>query len=74
MASNSDGIIRRRVKNIETKPSKPAEIDEMLQKTSITDQIETEYRENKLESGTYWLTRIVFLRSLAFVYCKSVVW
>ena len=25
----------------------------------------------KLDTGTYWLTRIVFLRALAFVYCTS---
>ena len=23
-----------------------------------------------VEPGTYWLTRIVFLRSLGFIYCK----
>ena len=23
-----------------------------------------------VEAGTYWLTRIVFLRSLSFIYCK----
>ena len=23
-----------------------------------------------VEAGTYWLTRIVFLRSLGFIYCK----
>lgn len=25
---------------------------------------------DKVEAGTYWLTRIVFLRSLSFIYCK----
>ena len=23
-----------------------------------------------VEAGTYWLTRIVFLRSIGFIYCK----
>ena len=28
-------------------------------------------REVQLESGSYWLTRIVFIRALGFVYCNS---
>ena len=28
--------------------------------------------QNKMQSGTYWLTRIVFTRSLGLVYCKSI--
>ena len=70
MASNNDGIIRRRVTNTENKASKPVEVEEMPHRTLNSSEIETEYRESKLESGTYWLTRIVLLRSLAFVYCK----
>ena len=71
MASNNDGIIRRRVTNTENKASKPVEVVEMPHRTLNSSEIETEYRESKLESGTYWLTRIVFLRSLAFVYCNA---
>ena len=72
MATNNDGIFHRRVKNPENKPSNVAENEGMPTSKSSSDKKETGYRENKLHSGTYWLTRIVFLRSLAFVYCKLV--
>ena len=70
MANETDGVVRRRVKKIEDKPSRPVKVDEKSERASSSLGTETEYAENKVESGTYWLTRIVFLRSLAFVYCK----
>lgn len=27
-------------------------------------------KEKQLEAGSYWLTRIVFIRALGFIYCK----
>lgn len=27
-------------------------------------------KEKQLEPGSYWLTRIVFIRALGFIYCK----
>ena len=33
-------------------------------------EVSAEARRTDLEPGTYWLTRIVFLRSLSFIYCK----
>lgn len=33
-------------------------------------EVSAEARRTDLEPGTYWLTRIVFLRSLGFIYCK----
>ena len=32
--------------------------------------VSAEASRTDLEPGTYWLTRIVFLRSLCFIYCK----
>ena len=68
MATNNDGLFHRRFKNTENKPSRIAENEGMLASKSSSGKMETGYPENKLHSGTYWLTRIVFLRSLAFVY------
>lgn len=33
---------------------------------------EKEKRPQSSQTGTYWLTRIVLLRSVAFIYCKHV--
>ena len=33
-------------------------------------EVSAEVRRTDLEPGTYWLARIVFLRSLGFIYCK----
>lgn len=30
---------------------------------------ENNSKEKQLEPGSYWLTRIVFIRSLGFIYC-----
>ena len=72
MASNKDGKVRCRVRNSTNESLNSTGVEELTKKTSNARVADTEYndRNNKLESGTYWLTRIVFLRSLAFVYCK----
>ena len=70
MATNNDGIFHRRVKNDENKPSKVTEVEPVPPQTPSSNGVEAEFPESKLQAGTYWLTRIVFLRSLAFVYCK----
>ena len=70
MASNKDGKVRCRVRNSTNESVNSTGIEELSKETSSARVADTEYRNNKLQSGTYWLTRIVFLRSLAFVYCK----
>lgn len=32
---------------------------------------DTEKRRESVQTGTFWLTRIVLLRSVAFIYCES---
>ena len=46
-----------------TKEEKTSE-EKNLKDAAFTSPAET------VEPGTYWLTRIVFLRSLGFIYCK----
>ena len=71
MATKSEGVIHRNVnKNVENKRTKSVVFERIPHKAETTSPIQDECGEIKLESGTYWLTRIVFLRSLAFVYCK----
>lgn len=71
MASNNkDGKVRCRVRNSANESLNSTGVEEISKKKSNARVADTEYRNNKLESGTYWLTRIVFLRSLAFVYRK----
>ena len=41
-------------------------------KDVTVDKDEKPSTEAKLEAGSYWLTRIVFIRALGFVYCKFV--
>lgn len=41
-------------------------------KDNTVDKDKKPTMETKLEAGTYWLTRIVFIRALGFVYCKVV--
>lgn len=43
------------------------------EKPSLTKQDESnrgKFENTALETGSYWLTRIVFLRFLGFIYCK----
>lgn len=39
------------------------------QKSVAAEEVSVE--QSQMQSGTYWLTRIVFTRSLGLVYCKS---
>ena len=75
MATGKDDKIRFRlsgcrVRNNANKSLNSTEMEEITEKKSEARVVEAEYGKNELESGTYWLTRIVFLRSFAFVYCK----
>ncbi|XP_028406476.1 lipase maturation factor 1-like isoform X1 [Dendronephthya gigantea] len=69
MASNrNDNSSIRCRKNIENTHSTPGEVESVPKRTFNTSETRSDHRENRVSSGTYWLTRIVFLRSLAFVY------
>lgn len=44
---------------------------------TVQDEDSTKYEKKvgvSLQSGTYWLTRIVLLRALAFIYCEFDRW
>lgn len=51
---------RKKEKNNEEKPSLPKQDESKRGK----------FEKVSLGNGSYWLTRIVFLRCLGFIYCK----
>ena len=62
--------VRRRV----ARSSEPAKAQvEPLEKDKEPASQEPEGRKDHgvMEAGTYWLTRIVFIRSVGLIYCKS---
>lgn len=71
-ASDSGGssVRKRRVDSSRTE-TKPADSSEEHGADSSRDA-DKEKRLQSLQTGTYWLTRIVLLRSVAFIYCKHV--
>ena len=39
--------------------------------TSGSPRAERDAAEKQMEPGSYWLTRIVFIRALGFIYCNA---
>lgn len=64
-------VRRRRVDGRKTQ-SKCADSSEQDAANSAEDPQE-ETAPQSLRTGTHWLTRIVLLRSVAFIYCKHAV-
>ena len=74
VSSSLNQLKRRKTKNSADEGKKTTNNDELppfVINAKHNLQTESECWQNSLESCSYWLTRIVFLRSLAFVYCKS---
>lgn len=70
-SSSLSEMRRRKTKNSGDEEEKTTTNDELPPVVINAKHLETECQKNNvMESGSYWLTRIVFLRSLAFVYCK----
>ena len=64
MSSGDSQVRKRRLGN------KELENALAVSGSSKQEDNEAELRTSKLTTNTYWLTRIVFIRSLAFIYCK----
>ena len=41
------------------------------EKQLVEDKATKKSSSGSLSSGSYWLTRIIFIRSLGFIYCKA---
>lgn len=66
--SCSGAVRKRRVDGSKTDP-KPADSSKGHGAEPSKDT-EKEKRPQSLQTGTYWLTRVVLLRSVAFIYCE----
>lgn len=74
MATSSDSAessVRRRRVDIKKTERDAADADSCKDHGSeATEDTKTGKRPGSLQTGTYWLTRIVLLRFTAFIYCK----
>ena len=61
-----EGLRRRKVTETEPKIENEFSKDASIQKDKKSEMTHPE----KLENGSYWLTRILILRYLGFIYCK----
>ena len=67
--SSESAVRRRRVDTIQAGSGLPDS-----KEPHDEDREETKHREASgcaLQTGTYWLTRIVLLRATAFIYCEA---
>lgn len=67
--SNDSSVRKRRVDNSKTEV-KHADISDGRGEKYSKDGEKKDKRVKSLQTGTYWLTRIVLLRFVAFIYCK----
>lgn len=71
MADDNAGSELRQRKS-KTDLNEPFTEKEGLEKNDVKDKSAKLTAGSKcIETGTYWLTRIVLLRYLAFIYCKD---
>lgn len=59
MAAPEGSLRKRKVGDVDQKPASPP--------TAARDPVGSPAR---LRTGTFWLTRVVLLRALAFIYCE----
>lgn len=67
--SNESSVRKRRVDNSKTEV-KHADISDGRGEKDSEDEEKKDKRVQSLQTGTYWLTRIILLRFVAFIYCK----
>lgn len=67
--SNDSSVRKRRVDSSKTE-EKPADLSDGRGEKDREDGEKKDKRVHSLQTGTYWLTRIVLLRFVAFIYCK----
>ena len=63
-----EGLRRRKGGVNAVKDAKKGE--EITRDEKNVEEVAATSSTGTVEPGTYWLTRIVFLRSLGFIYCK----
>lgn len=69
--NSTDGTVRKRHVD-SSKTEKHGDIsDGRGEKYGKKNGDRKETTVQSLQTGTYWLTRIVLLRSVAFIYCKE---
>ena len=73
MASSSGEVRKRkglgRGSSVDSAQEQSSESERSGDDTTSKDD-EPKIEKKKMESGSYWLTRITFIRALGFVYCK----
>lgn len=69
MTTREDGLRRRTVKTAAA-GAPDSRGDDETRESGVEESSGSWRAKWELRSGTYWLTRIVFTRSLGFVYCK----
>ena len=70
MEDNNPEIRRRKGDDSEEKQTTTTTTSELSSPKTDSKLLDTNCKQATLDVGSYWLTRIVFLRSLAFIYCK----
>ena len=59
---------RKHLKSLSGEVSENAEEDVTEGKEDLRDKAQSEEVRDELKAGSYWLTRVIFLRFLAFIY------
>lgn len=69
-SDSNDSSVRKRRVDSSKREVKHAGISDGRGEKDGKDGEKTDDRVQSLQTGTYWLTRIVLLRFVAFIYCK----
>lgn len=68
--NSTDGTVRKRHVDSSKTEEKHGDISDGRGEEYSKNGDKKETTVQSLQTGTYWLTRIVLLRSVAFIYCK----
>lgn len=68
-SDSTDSAVRKR--RVETRKTESISSNSKDNAEDISKKKKEEKRLRSLQPGTYWLTRIVLLRAVAFIYCKQ---
>lgn len=71
-SDNSDNSVRKRRVDSSKTETRCTDISKEHGTKISKDTEKKETTVESLQTGTYWLTRIVLLRAVAFIYCKHV--
>lgn len=68
--ASGDARVRKRRVDASKTEEKHANVSDGREEKDSKDGENKDKGVQPLQTGTYWLTRIVLLRSVAFIYCK----